>query len=121
MNEDEASPSVSEPEVSTKPNPEGHSGQDTPVTSSSASSCPAPPKKSRKSLASLAAASKPKKLTMLEKSKMDWNSHLASASSEERNEIEQSRRGGGYLDKVDFLQRVNERREDARDVLKRRR
>lgn len=81
-------------------------------------------RRGRGSLAALAtAAAKPKKLTMLEKSKLDWNSHLASsASKEEVEELEQSRRdGAGYLDRVGFLQRVDERKEDARSVGKRRR
>ncbi|KAG8955440.1 hypothetical protein FRC04_008791 [Tulasnella sp. 424] len=86
---------------------------------------PAPrrPTKSKQSLAALAAATKPKKISTLEKSRLDWNDHLTSSSSkEEVDELERMRKGGGgYLDKVDFLQRVDERKEDARSAGKRRR
>lgn len=79
--------------------------------------------KSKQSLAALAAATKPKKISTLEKSRLDWNDHLTSSSSkEEVDELERMRKGGGgYLDKVDFLQRVDERKEDARSAGKRRR
>ncbi|QRV82100.1 bucentaur or craniofacial development protein [Ceratobasidium sp. AG-Ba] len=79
--------------------------------------------KPRKSLSSLAAAAKPKKLTTLEKSKLDWQAHLAAATPEERDELERNRQAGGagYLEKVDFLARVGERRENAFEDSKRKR
>ncbi|KAJ1302141.1 hypothetical protein OPQ81_000969 [Rhizoctonia solani] len=82
-----------------------------------------PPTKPRKSLSSLAAAGKPKKLTTLEKSRLDWQSHLASSTQEERDELERNRKAGGagYLEKVDFLARVNERRENMFEHSKRKR
>lgn len=83
---------------------------------------PRRPTKSKQSLAAMAAATKPKKISTLEKSRLDWNDHLTSSSSkEEVDELERNRKGAGYLDKVDFLQRVDERKEDARSAGKRRR
>ena len=49
---------------------------------------------------------------------MDWKAHLASetaAGSDIQDELAANRRGGGYLEKVDFLDRVGERREDLFD------
>ncbi|KAK7047920.1 hypothetical protein VNI00_006248 [Paramarasmius palmivorus] len=55
-----------------------------------------------------ASVNKPKKITMLQKSAMDWSA----ATSEDKDELEANRRGGaGYLDKVEFLERVNERKD----------
>ncbi|CAE6467870.1 unnamed protein product [Rhizoctonia solani] len=84
---------------------------------------PKPPAKPRKSLSGLAAAAKPKKLTTLDKSRLDWQSHLASTTQEERDELEQNRKAGGagYLEKVDFLTRVNQRREGVFEDSKRKR
>lgn len=80
------------------------------------------PAKPKSSLAALAASTKPKKISTLEKSRLDWNNHLASSSSmEEVDELEKNRKGGGYLEKVDFLQRVDERKEEALSAGKRRR
>lgn len=46
---------------------------------------------------------------------MDWRSHVASAQSSSglKDELDANRRGGGYLDKVEFLSRVDERKEEA--------
>jgi hypothetical protein len=43
---------------------------------------------------------------------MDWNAHLSSSTSM-RDEIEANRRGGGYLEKQEFLERVGDRRAGA--------
>jgi hypothetical protein len=54
-----------------------------------------------------------KKLTTLEKSALDWKAHLdTSVEPELASELEANRRngGGGYLDKVEFLQRVGDRK-----------
>jgi hypothetical protein len=52
---------------------------------------------------------------------MDWSSHLAS-EAELREEVEEHRKGGdGYLDKVDFLGRVDERRLELEEGVKGRR
>ncbi|KAG9076535.1 hypothetical protein FRC06_009454 [Ceratobasidium sp. 370] len=79
--------------------------------------------KPRKSLSSMAAATKPKKLTTLEKSRLDWQSHLATVTPDERDELERNKQAGGtgYLEKVDFLARVGERRETAFEDSKRKR
>ncbi len=80
-----------------------------------------PVRKMRQSLASSAVASRPKKISTLEMSRMEWNAHISSAPEEEVTELEQSRRAGGFLEKVDFLQRVDQRKDDARSSGKRRR
>ncbi|CEL63114.1 hypothetical protein RSOLAG1IB_05154 [Rhizoctonia solani AG-1 IB] len=84
---------------------------------------PKPPAKPRKSLSGLAAATKPKKLSTLDKSRLDWQSHLASSTQEERDELEQNRKAGGagYLEKVDFLARVDQRRDGVFEGSKRKR
>ena len=51
-----------------------------------------------------------KKLTTLEKSALDWKAHTASGEPELAAELEANRRGGGYLEKVEFLQRVGDRK-----------
>lgn len=57
---------------------------------------------------------KAKKLSTLDKSAMDWNKHInAQTELEARNELEVNRRGGGYLEKMEFLKRVDERKEDV--------
>ncbi|EIW69149.1 hypothetical protein TREMEDRAFT_62877 [Tremella mesenterica DSM 1558] len=69
-------------------------------------------KKPRVSLETMAAAiDKGKKMTTLEKSQLDWKSHLSSDTSI-HDELEANRRSGGYLQKRDFLDRVGERREE---------
>ncbi|KAE9396439.1 hypothetical protein BT96DRAFT_996695 [Gymnopus androsaceus JB14] len=63
----------------------------------------------------------PKKLTTLEKSAMDWRSHLSTADNDTlKDELEANRKqgGGGYLEKVEFLDRVSERRESLLDASK---
>ena len=53
-------------------------------------------------------------LTTLEKSALDWKAHVdTSGSPELASELEANRRGGGYLDKVEFLQRVGDRKGQA--------
>lgn len=73
------------------------------------------PRKPRTTLPALPTpgASKTKKITTLDKSAMDWRAHVASQSSDAQDELTANRRGGGYLEKVDFLQRVQDRREDV--------
>ncbi|KAK1228043.1 hypothetical protein PQX77_000891 [Marasmius sp. AFHP31] len=72
------------------------------------------PRKSKTQLSALPSSSKPKKITMLEKSAMDWRSHVGSpADSGLKDELEANRRGGGYLEKVEFLERVQERKEEV--------
>lgn len=68
------------------------------------------PRKPRKWLADIP-TQKAKKITTLDKSAMDWRAHVT--SSDVKDELDANRRGGGYLEKMDFLQRVEDRREDA--------
>ncbi|KAG6885049.1 hypothetical protein C0992_005498 [Termitomyces sp. T32_za158] len=69
------------------------------------------PRKSKTVLAAIP-TQKAKKLSTLEKSAMDWQAHVqASGESGLKDELEANRRGGGYIEKVEFLNRVEERRE----------
>lgn len=95
-------------------------------TSSTASSSfvkPTPkrpgPRKPKTPLAPLPKTQKAKKLTTLDKSAMDWRTHVENEDkSELKDELEANRRGGGYLGKVEFLQRVEERKAGALDASK---
>ncbi|KAF8520949.1 bucentaur or craniofacial development-domain-containing protein [Hysterangium stoloniferum] len=76
------------------------------------------PRRARKSLDAMFADAnaKAKKLSTLDKSAMDWKEHVESdASKEIREDLEANRRGGGFLEKVAFLQRVEERTEAVRE------
>ncbi|EGO03457.1 hypothetical protein SERLA73DRAFT_149756 [Serpula lacrymans var. lacrymans S7.3] len=64
-------------------------------------------------------AQKAKKLTTLDKSAMDWRTHVNSElGTGMKDELEANRRGGGYLEKVEFLRRVENRKEDALEASK---
>ncbi|KAI9460771.1 bucentaur or craniofacial development-domain-containing protein [Boletus coccyginus] len=76
------------------------------------------PRKSRTALPVIPKASQAKKITTLDKSAMEWRAHVASQSSDLKDELDANRRGGGYLEKVDFLKRVEDRREDAFEASK---
>ncbi|EKM57045.1 uncharacterized protein PHACADRAFT_254571 [Phanerochaete carnosa HHB-10118-sp] len=73
------------------------------------------PRKPKTQLAPLPGAQKAKKLTTLDKSALDWRAHVEGAPPEAglRDELDVHRRGGGYLEKVEFLQRVEQRKEEA--------
>ena len=45
---------------------------------------------------------------------MDWKSHLES-ERDMKEDLEANRKGGGYLEKVEFLKRVEERVEEKRE------
>ncbi|KAJ3762333.1 bucentaur or craniofacial development-domain-containing protein [Lentinula raphanica] len=65
--------------------------------------------------------SRPTKLTTLEKSAMDWRAHVSGQKGDAlQDELEANRKqgGGGYLEKVEFLERVSERRESLLDASK---
>lgn len=82
---------------------------------------PPGPRKPKTSLTALPTPSsqKAKKLSTLDKSAMDWRAHLDSQQdSTLKHELEANRRGGGYLEKVEFLKRVEDRKEDALDAVK---
>lgn len=77
------------------------------------------PRKSKTPLAALPSAQKAKKLTTLDKSAMDWNTHInTQGDSSVKDELEANRRGGGYLEKVEFLKRVDERKEEVIEASK---
>ncbi|CAA7268338.1 unnamed protein product [Cyclocybe aegerita] len=117
---------VPEAETPTQPtlNPAPSFSTPTPSTSSSAP-VPKPPakrpgpRKPKTVLAPVPGPSKAKKLTTLDKSAMDWRSHLQEAGSSAQEELEANRRAGGYLEKVEFLKRVEERKEDQLEAAKR--
>ena len=46
---------------------------------------------------------------------MDWRAHVEGAEPDSglKDEHDANRKGGGYLEKVEFLQRVEQRKEDA--------
>ncbi|KAG2358266.1 bucentaur or craniofacial development-domain-containing protein [Suillus spraguei] len=81
----------------------------------SATRKPPGPRKPRTSLADIP-SQKAKKITTLDKSAMDWRTHVT--SSDIKDELDANRRGGGYLEKMDFLKRVEDRREDAYEASK---
>ncbi|WWC68963.1 uncharacterized protein I206_102899 [Kwoniella pini CBS 10737] len=76
-------------------------------------------KKPRQSLEAMSAAlDKGKKMTTLEKSQLDWKSHTKSIKGL-NDELNLNRKNGtGYLDKKDFLNRVDERRSSAFEMKK---
>jgi hypothetical protein len=50
---------------------------------------------------------------------MDWRAHVQEQEgSGLKDELEANRRSGGYLEKVDFLKRVDERKEEAIEASK---
>ncbi|KAI0719100.1 bucentaur or craniofacial development-domain-containing protein [Cerioporus squamosus] len=97
-------------------------------TSSAASPAPVKPpakrtgpRKAKSKLADIPSSQKEpvKKLTTLDKSAMDWRAHVEGESSQPiKEELDANRRGGGYLEKVEFLQRVEARKEEVLDASK---
>jgi len=76
------------------------------------------PRKPKVSLAAIP-TQKAKKLSTLDKSAMDWRTHVqAQEDSGLKDELEANRRSGGYLEKVEFLKRVDERKEDVIETSK---
>ncbi|TFK88519.1 hypothetical protein K466DRAFT_598555 [Polyporus arcularius HHB13444] len=79
------------------------------------------PRKAKSKLADIPSSKKEpiKKLTTLDKSAMDWRAHVEGESSQPiKEELDANRRGGGYLEKVEFLQRVEARKEEVLDASK---
>ncbi|KAF8217754.1 bucentaur or craniofacial development-domain-containing protein [Mycena galopus ATCC 62051] len=75
------------------------------------------PRKAKTSLADIP-SQKARKLSTLDKSAMDWRAHVNAEPSDMKDELEANRRGGGYLEKVEFLNRVDARKEDALEASK---
>ncbi|KAJ7931217.1 bucentaur or craniofacial development-domain-containing protein, partial [Mycena leptocephala] len=75
------------------------------------------PRKPKTTLATIP-TQKARKLSTLEKSAMDWRAHVNAESSDMKDELEANRRGGGYLEKVEFLNRVDARKEDTLEASK---
>ena len=69
------------------------------------------PRKPKIVLPQLPTTAKPKQLTTLAKSAMDWHTHVDAAAL--KDELEANRRGGSYLEKVEFIQRVEQRKEEV--------
>ncbi|KAI0762554.1 bucentaur or craniofacial development-domain-containing protein [Fomes fomentarius] len=99
----------------------------TPSVASASASIPAKPpgkrpgpRKGKGKLGDIPTKKEPvKQLTTLDKSAMDWRAHVEGESSLDiKDELEAHRRGGGYLDKVEFLQRVEARKEEVLDATK---
>ncbi|PFH47380.1 hypothetical protein AMATHDRAFT_152178, partial [Amanita thiersii Skay4041] len=77
------------------------------------------PRKPKTKLMELPSATKAKKLTTLDKSVMDWKAHVWSSENVGlQEELEANRRGGGYLEKVEFLKRVDERKDEVFEAAK---
>ena len=77
------------------------------------------PRKPKTSLAPLPGPSKTKKLSTLDKSAMDWQTHVhAEQHAGLKDELEANRKAGGYLEKVQFLKRVEERKDGTLESLK---
>ncbi|KAL1744157.1 hypothetical protein HDZ31DRAFT_74410 [Schizophyllum fasciatum] len=56
------------------------------------------------------------RITTLDKSAIDWRSHVSAQEPVLRDELDANRRGGGYLDRMAFMQRVEQRKEDLLDA-----
>ena len=78
----------------------------------------APKRKKAGGLAAMAASlgGKPAKLSTLEKSKLDWNKHVAKEGLED--DLTRARKDG-YLGKKDFLDRAAVAKEDEYDKMRR--
>ncbi|TFK60690.1 hypothetical protein BDN72DRAFT_828736 [Pluteus cervinus] len=102
--------------ISTAPPPSNLSTTPTPLRKPG----PRKPKTTLATPPSLLGGPKPKKLTTLDKSAMDWKAHVDEEQSKSglKDDLEANRRGGGYLEKVDFLKRVDERKEDKLEGMK---
>ncbi|RXW23520.1 hypothetical protein EST38_g2356 [Candolleomyces aberdarensis] len=75
---------------------------------------PRKPKTTLPTLPTSYSTNKAKKITTLEKSTMDWTAHVQ--GSGQGSELEMNKKSGGsYLEKVEFLNRVDERKEELLD------
>lgn len=117
-------PGTATPSSIDDPTPEPSSSS-TPIEGAAQVLTPKPPairpgpRKPKVALAGPPSAAKAKKLSTLDKSAMDWRAHVqAGGESGMKDELEANRRGGGYLEKVEFLKRVEERKEGALEAAK---
>lgn len=87
------------------------------VSHPSSSTVPRSPPKPRAKSGGLSALNKnkPKKLSTLEKSRLDWSSHVEDVGKDMKDELEANRKSGGYIEKMEFLGRVEERVERRGD------
>lgn len=121
-------PGVDTPSVASSPSNTIVNASTTSTSQPSGPSCvPKPPikrpgpRKPKTALAPLPGPTKAKKLTTLDKSAMDWQRHIQTeqqAGSSIKDELDANRRAGGYLEKVEFLKRVEERKEENLDAMK---
>lgn len=97
-------------------NPSSSSSADLVHINATAENSKSKPRGARKSkivlpsLPTTSSGHKAKKLTTLDKSSMDWKAHLNSDGVSTKDDLEANRRSGGYLGRVEFLQRVSERK-----------
>jgi len=56
--------------------------------------------------------SKGKKISTLDKSLMDWSAHIDKGDAKMKHDLEAHRRGGGFIEKVEFMDRVSQRRDE---------
>ena len=47
---------------------------------------------------------------------MDWRAHVQGSESGLKDELEANRRSGGYIEKVEFLNRVEERKANVMEA-----
>jgi hypothetical protein len=67
------------------------------------------PRRPKTSLALVPSTSKAKKISTLEKSAMDWKTYVDKGEGQNlKDELDANRRGGGYLEKIEFLHRVED-------------
>jgi hypothetical protein len=111
----DATPLIDPPPVDAPATAEPPPAPDTPT----ASAAPKPagarpgPRKSKLSAPPPARVPKAKKLSTLDRSALDWTAHVsAAADGGVRDELSAHRRGGGYLERVDFLERVGGRKDE---------
>jgi hypothetical protein len=98
--------------------PPAPSSSSSPTTSEPTTTRPGrrKPKRQLAEVPSAASRKGLKRLTTLEKSALDWKAHVDVSGEREpelASELEANRRGGGYLEKVEFLQRVGDRKNQA--------
>ena len=80
---------------------------------------PGPPRKAKGKLGAIPKKEPLRRLSTLDKSAMDWRAHVeGDGEAATKEELEAHRRGGGYLEKVEFLQRVEARKEEVLDASK---